>query len=310
MIEYDNQYKALLVRVMNEGVDVKDRTGTGCRKVFDAKIKVDLSGDDTHYHIPVGSLRKIYPKVAWYELLWMLRGSTNANELKEKGIRIWDANSSREFQKSRGLDFLREGFIGPKAYGYQFRQWNGFYDQLAATIGGILSDPHGRRHLISLWNPTDYDQQCLAPCHYAYNFVVTGEKLNLKFQMRSHDLVLANNTNLLFASYFLILMCHWTGYQAGEVVQDIADCHIYHNLFDAAELMIEAEPYDRTWVIPKVHSSWKVPFSDLLLENLFFDEFPCDENKTSYELMVRDHNEHLLGLTNPPIPKQYMQISA
>jgi len=305
MIEYDTQYKALLKRIMRDGVDVEDRTGTGCRKVFDAKIKVDLSGDSTHYHIPVGSLRKIYPRTAFYEMLWMLRGSTNANELKAKNIHIWDANSSREFLSSRGLDYVREGWIGAKSYGYQFRNWNGHYDQLTSTIEGIINDPNGRRHFISLWNPSDFDQQALPPCHLVYNFVVTGNKLNLKFYMRSHDVVLANNVNILFASFFLLFMCQWTGMEAGEVAMDIADAHIYSNLFDAANYMIDADPIDRVWHIPKDSDEWNLsaPFSNDLLDRIFFDS-------DSYVKFVKQYNTDIEDVTNPPIPRELLQISA
>ena len=37
------------------------------------------------------------------ELLWFIRGSTDARQLQAKGIRIWDGNSSQEFLAARGL---------------------------------------------------------------------------------------------------------------------------------------------------------------------------------------------------------------
>lgn len=303
MIEYDLQYKRVLQDIMANGVDVDDRTGTGCRKIFDTKISVDLRGDKNHYHLPVGSLRKIYPRTAFIELLWMLRGSTDANELKEKNIKIWDANSSRSFLDSRGLSYLREGFIGPKAYGYQFRNWNGHYDQLTATIEGIIKEPNSRRHMISLWNPSDFAEQALPPCHHLYTFVVTGGVLNLKFTQRSSDFILAGNTNMLFASFFLIFMANWTGLKAGKVVQDIADCHIYHNLFEAAEHIINAQTYDRVWRIPKKDGLWNRYFSDDTLDEMFIGD-------SMYNEMVKEHNMDVIDITNPPLPKHMLRISA
>lgn len=308
MIDYDYQYKAILAEILHDGVDVEDRTGTGCRKIFNAQVEVDLSGDDDNYHLPVGSLRKTYPRTFFYELLWMLRGSTNSNELvNEHNIKIWEANSSREALDARNLHMIQEGWIGPKAYGYQFRNWNDHYDQLRSVVDGIRNDPNGRRHLINLWNPSDYHLQALPPCHFLYNFVVTGDTLNLKFNQRSSDWILAGNGNLLFASFFLLFMASWTGLKAGRVIQDIADCHVYHNLLEAANLVLDAQPVDRTWKIPKNSSQWNRLFSDALLDCLFFDKL---SGESSYDMLVKQYNMDVLDQTNPPLPKEMLQISA
>lgn len=306
MIDYDLQFLGVLNDVYRNGVDHPDRTGTGTRKIFDAKIKVDLDiGDPGYYALPVLSLRKVFPRTPWYELLWILRGSSDVSELRANRIHIWDANSSREFLDKRGLNHLPEWDIGEGTYGPNMRRFGGHYDQLVEVIKGIREDPYGRRHYINLWNPCDLHKAALPPCHISYNFVVVGGKLNLKFGMRSHDLILANNSNLLVASYFLILMANWCELEVGEVVQDIADCHIYHNLMDAAKLLLGRTPISRTW---KSHKIIVSPFTDVKslddeLDSLFFDS-------DSFVKIFGILNKDVKNKTNPAIPEELMAISA
>lgn len=305
MKEFDIQHKNLIKRIIDEGVDVEDRTGTGCRMVFDADIRIDLSKhyDDGFYQLPIMSLRKTFPRTAFMELLWMLSGSTDVNMLKHVGVGIWDANSSREFLDSRGLHDLPVGDIG-KGYGYQMRSFNGKTDQILKLIEGIKQNPNGRRHVVSLWNPSELDETALPPCHHFYNFMVEGDMIHLKFSQRSSDQVLAGNMNILFASFFLILVANETGYKAGKVVQSITNAHIYHNLMDAASEIVKRDPIDMTW-------DWSTNRMSLTMDDV--NDFSLSPQLTDYtwnEEFFSLNNTENMKKVHPPIPREMMQISA
>lgn len=244
MNEYDYQYKNILKKILDRNCKSNDRTGVGTIKIPSATLRVDLQDYSSDKKIlPILSLRKIYPRVVFEELKWMLSGSTDANVLKDKNIHIWDGNTTREFLDGRGLTHLREGHIG-KGYGKQFRDFSGV-DQFQAVIDTLLHNPESRRNLISLWNVGELHEMALPPCHLLYQFVTTGDVLNLSFYQRSSDFVLAGSHNFVFASFFLHLVCDITGMVPGEICHHIADCHIYKNHISVAEELIERNGKDR-----------------------------------------------------------------
>ena len=233
---YDTQYKHHLYRILKDGIDSDDRTGTGTRKVFDVNFNIDLRHEVEGEHLlPALTLRQVFPRTAFYEMVWMLSGNTDVNWLKDKGISIWDGNSSREYLDANGLPHIKEGHIG-RAYGYQFRNSSGV-DQLAKVLHSLTVDPQGRRHMINLWNVADLDDMALVPCHYSYQFMVTGEHLNLKLTQRSGDFVLGVPTNAMFSTFFLTLMADMTGYKVGTFAHSITDAHVYLNHLEAAETL-------------------------------------------------------------------------
>jgi thymidylate synthase len=74
---------------------------------------------------PLITTKKMFFRGIVEELLWFLRGSTNANELKQKGVHIWNGNSTRKYLDSIGLDYP-EGELGP-IYGWQWRKFGKRY---------------------------------------------------------------------------------------------------------------------------------------------------------------------------------------
>jgi thymidylate synthase len=237
---FDKQFSDSLNRVLRTGSNSDDRTGVGNKKVvnhsFENKIGSPF-GDE--YNLPLLRLRKISARIAFEELMWMLRGSTDVKDLQDKNIHIWDGNSSREYLDSIGKHHIKENTIG-KAYGYQMRNFNGV-DQLKNVFDGLCSNPVGRRHLISFWNPADFKDMALEPCHYSYNFVVenspVGNVVNLVQTIRSNDVLLGNPTNVVFASFFLAIMAKATGMIAGTVYTNAADFHIYKNHLHHAKIL-------------------------------------------------------------------------
>jgi thymidylate synthase len=183
------------------------------------------------------------------------QGNTNANDLADKDIHIWDGNGSKEFLESRGLGHRDEGDLGP-VYGFQWRHFGAKYvdmhtdytgkgvDQLQDCIDKIMNNPEDRRIIMSAWNPADLDEMALPPCHMFCQFYVDVDKNELSCQMyqRSADMGLGVPFNI--ASYALLthMMAHVTGRKAGDFIHTIGDAHVYLNHVEALEEQLTRRP--------------------------------------------------------------------
>ena len=142
--------------------------------------------------------------------------------------------------------------LGP-IYGYQWRSFNktyadcqneddgdfsGYTDQLKSIVEKIKSSPYDRRMVCSAWNPNQMDMMALPPCHWAFNVVVYGDKLNLIWHQRSCDLLLGVGSNIASYALLLLLLCEESGLKPGELVGTLADCHIYENHLPAARELV------------------------------------------------------------------------
>ena len=136
-------YLDFLRRILDEGVEKGDRTGTGTRSVFGHQMRFDLTAG-----FPLVTTKKVHTRSVFAELLWFLRGDTNVKWLQERGVTIWDEWADDD------------GELGP-VYGYQWRSWPApdgqHIDQLAAVIEQIKTNPDSRRHVVSAWNVAELD---------------------------------------------------------------------------------------------------------------------------------------------------------
>src|SRR3989337_1638143 len=159
-------YLDLVRKILDQGVEQMDRTGTGTRSLFGAQMRFDLAEG-----FPLLTTKKLHLRSIIIELLWFLRGETNIAWLKENRVRIWDEWADEG------------GDLGP-VYGKQWRDWEGaggvHVDQVANLIELINRDPASRRQIVSAWNPAEIDQMALAPCHCLFQTQVAAGKLNLQ----------------------------------------------------------------------------------------------------------------------------------
>src|SRR5204862_5687546 len=167
------QYLELMERILREGVEKRDRTGTGTRSIFGHQMRFDLAEG-----FPLITTKKLHLKSILHELLWFLRGETNVAYLKENGVSIWDEWADEN------------GEVGP-VYGYQWRSWptpdGRKIDQISDVIRRIRVTPDSRRLIVSAWNVADIDQMALPPCHLLFQFYVAEGRLSCQMYQRSAD---------------------------------------------------------------------------------------------------------------------------
>jgi thymidylate synthase len=230
MSNYDQIYVDGIREIVKNGVDKADRTSVGGnRSIFGYSYKFDIERlDDNIYTMPFLQLRRFSARIAFWELIWMLQGNTDVSFLKKRNISIWDGNSSVDYLSKINKIPIEPGTIG-KGYGYQFRNFNGI-DQLDDLLDGLVRNPTGRRHIISLWNPADIKDMALEPCHYLYEFYYNPNgTLNIHQHLRSNDWLLGQPYNAAFAALFLLFVAKITGYEPGTVWFTGTDVHMYDN---------------------------------------------------------------------------------
>ena len=227
-------YLDLLQRILDEGVEKSDRTGTGTLSVFGHQMRFDLRAG-----FPLVTTKKVHTRSVFGELLWFLRGDTNVAWLQERGISIWDEWADEN------------GDLGP-VYGHQWRSWptpdGGHVDQLAEVVEQIRTNPDSRRHIVSAWNVADVDDMALPPCHTLFQFYVAPSpdggpgRLSCQLYQRSADTFLGVPFNI--ASYALLthMVAQVTGLEVGDLVHTLGDAHLYTNHLDQARLQLTREP--------------------------------------------------------------------
>ena len=229
----ENQYLSLLERVLHHGNPRDDRTGTGTISMFGTQMEFDLQEG-----FPLLTTKKVFFRGVIEELLWMLRGETNNNILKQKGIHIWDGNAGKEYLTKLGLGHFPEGELG-RIYGMQWRHFGGNFvaggkhtggfDQIADVIHQIKTNPTSRRIIVSGWNPLDLKEMALPCCHLMHQYYVENDVLHLKVDLRSNDLFLGAPFNIASYALLLTMIAHICHLKPGKLIYSVGDAHIYKN---------------------------------------------------------------------------------
>ncbi len=250
-----HQYIELCQRVLDEGAEKGDRTGTGTISVFGHQMRFNLQEG-----FPLVTTKKLHLKSIIHELIWFLKGSTNVKYLQDNDVRIWNEWA------------LPDGELGP-IYGYQWRSWpmaNGQYvDQIKQVIDSIKTNPDSRRHIVSAWNVGQLDEMQLPPCHILFQFYVADGKLSCQLYQRSADLFLGVPFNIASYALLTMMVAQVCGLQLGDFVHTLGDVHIYNNHIPQVELQVSREPrgLPNLTINPDVKSIDDFTFEDFKLSD-------------------------------------------
>ena len=254
------QYLDLCKRVLTEGTEKHDRTGTGTISVFGHQMRFDLADG-----FPLLTTKKLHLKSIIYELLWFLQGDTNVKYLQEHGVRIWNEWADEN------------GELGP-VYGHQWRSWpdynGGTIDQISNVVEQIKHNPDSRRMIVSAWNVAEVEKMALPPCHSLFQFYVADGKLSLQLYQRSADIFLGVPFNIASYALLLQMMAQVTGLKAGTFVHTFGDAHIYLNHLEQVKLQLtrEPRPLPQMHINPDVKDIFSFKYEDFQLEG--YDPHP------------------------------------
>jgi thymidylate synthase len=261
------QYLDILDRILKEGVQKGDRTGTGTLSIFGTQSRYDLSQG-----FPLLTTKKLHLKSIIYELLWFLQGNTNVHWLQEHGVRIWNEWADEN------------GELGP-VYGHQWRSWpdydGGAIDQIKIILDQLKNNPNSRRMIVSAWNVAEVNKMALPPCHTMFQFYVAPPKveggkqrLSLQLYQRSADTFLGVPFNIASYALLCMMMAQVCDMEPGEFIHTTGDTHLYLNHLEQARLQLtrEPRPLPKMRINPDVKDLFAFQYEDFQLED--YDPWP------------------------------------
>ncbi len=245
------QYLELIEKILNEGIERSDRTGTGRKSIFGHQMQFNLEEG-----FPLVTTKKVHLKSIIHELIWFLAGSTNIKYLKDNGVSIWDEWADEN------------GELGP-VYGAQWRSWpnpdGSSTDQINGLVKNIKSNPNSTRHIVSAWNPSQVDEMALPPCHALFQFFVADSKLSCQLYQRSADVFLGVPFNIASYALLTLMIAQVCGLKPGKFVHTLGDAHLYLNHLEQAKLQVTREPLK----LPSI----KINSSINYLEDFVYEDF-------------------------------------
>lgn len=238
------QYLNGLKYILENGEERKDRTGIGTKSVFGYQMRFNLQKG-----FPAVTTKKLAWKAVVGELLWMLEGSTDERRLAEITFEksryelvgkstIWTANADTQGKSLGHINNDHEKWLGP-VYGYQWRYWSPFVDQISNVLESLKTDPYGRRHIVSSWNAESIPTMALPPCHILFQFYVYNGKLSCQLYQRSADAFLGVPFNIASYSLLIHMFAQILNLDVGEFIWTVGDFHIYLNHIDQVEQQIK-----------------------------------------------------------------------
>jgi thymidylate synthase len=252
----DEQYLALLRRVIDHGDKRVDRTGVGTLSVFGATVRFNLNEA-----APILTTKRVYWKTAVKEMLWFLSGGTNLQSLLKENVRIWSDWPLARYLRETGVQITQEEFerriiadddfalswgdLGP-VYGKQWRHWVGAdgreFDQIAGLLKDLRTNPTSRRMLFHAWNVAEIDRMALPPCHMVYQYHVANGKLSCLLFQRSVDLILGAPFNWVGATALQLMLAQQARLELGDLIWVGGDVHVYLNHLPQAESQLKRAP--------------------------------------------------------------------
>ena len=246
-------YLDIVQKIIKEGKLEETRTGIKALTIAGAIFEHDMANG-----FPLLTTKKTPFKLVATELEFFINGITDKKWLQDKNNHIWDewakpqkAQYGHDEESKKKM--LEERDLGP-IYGFQWRHFNAPYesfdtdytgkgvDQLKKIIETLKTNPRDRRMIVSAWNPIQFNEMALPPCHYAFQVTVIDSKLNLLWNQRSVDTMLGLPFNIASYALLLHLIAKEAGLEEGKLVGFLADVHIYENHLDGAKEQLSRDP--------------------------------------------------------------------
>lgn len=263
------EYIYLVNAIIARGIEKNDRTGVGTKSIFGHQLRFDLAEG-----FPLVTTKRVHWKSVVEELLWMLSGSTNNNDLRARGVTIWDEWADKE-----------TGDLGP-IYGAQWRSWEiaehlAPFDQIAEAQELLRINPDSRRIIVSAWNPPEIQLMALAPCHCLFQFNTRPASdggprfLDCQLYQRSADVFLGVPFNIASYALLTMMMAQVTGMRPGHFVHTFGDVHLYKNHYKQANEMVSRLPRPKPSVVVnnRVTDIFDFKFEDFTLVG--YDPWPA-----------------------------------
>jgi thymidylate synthase len=263
-------YLDIVNKILSEGKLVNTRTGINAYTIAGAIFEHDMSKG-----FPLLTTKKVPFRLIASELEFFIKGITDKKWLQDKNNHIWDEWAKPQLapyghDEASKNKMLEERDLGP-IYGFQWRHFNAPYktyntdyndqgiDQLKKIIETLKTNPRDRRMIVSAWNPIQFEEMALPPCHYSFQVTTIENKINLLWNQRSVDTMLGLPFNIASYALLLHLLAKETGFEEGKLVGFLADVHIYENHKKGAEEQLSRDP-DK-YSLPKIETeNWKSIF--------------------------------------------------
>lgn len=268
---------------------VKKAESKGFRDVRDGHKRCSLFGRQLRFNLeesfPLMTHKKVFVRGAFEELMWMLRGQTDNQILKDKNVHIWDLwegqidpNNPTELGKIYGDLWRNFGYVAGE---YVLTDRNGRdiyedclegFDQIEWVKNEIKTNPSSSRMLVSGWNPqvsTTTPKEAVLPCcHVLYQFFVEDGKLSCQLYQRSGDFVVGNSLNIVFYSLLTHLMAQQCDLDVGEFIITFGDVHLYSDQLEMAKEILTRPIYDFPQIkINKAKDLYSYEWSDIEILN-------------------------------------------
>lgn len=290
----ETQYLELAQKILDEGEERGDRTGTGTRSLFGERMVYDLREG-----FPALTTKRVALGAVATELTWMLKGDRNLQYLVQNNCNIWNEWAFVPYLKNEGIpvpeqgsdewkqlmsdyvdriktddEFAQEhGDLGP-IYGYQWRHtpngtFNGI-DQLGDVEEEIRKNPESRRLIVDAWNVSEVGDMALPPCHMFYQFYASKDgHLDMLMHQRSADMFLGVPFNMAQYAMLLSMMAQTTGRVPRKFIHQFGDSHIYSNHIEQITTQLSREPRDMPRLVlnPDIKSIGDFTPQDIQIEN-------------------------------------------
>ena len=249
------RYFEILDYILTDGEYKDNRTGIGTYTVSGVKFQHYMSKG-----FPLLTTKNVPFHLVASELEFFIKGLTDKKWLQDRNNHIWDewCNPQRVpygHDEETKQKMLKERDLG-SIYGWQWRNFGANYqgyksdyssqgiDQLEMLVNTLKVNPNDRRMVVSAWNPIDLDKMALPPCHFQFQVVVIGDKLNLLWSQRSVDSVLGLPFNIASYGLLLHLLAKEGGFKEGKLTGFLGDTHIYDNHINGLKKQLERDPYE------------------------------------------------------------------